>query len=221
MCSRELRDDDADIDLPIGVLDSSTHVGHDAPLVRSVVERRKWLVAFVVVMLSALSTSCSDTSSRARETTTSIIETSTPLTTPAPSAPTSLSVVPDSVAHVGGCGSKAVEAVKEFIARVQAGDETAYRLCERDNLQISADQLAVLRTGVWLVDAAKVTQDVNPPPAPGEIVVQVPNPDERVTDVNGRATVQRAPHASGVLVTASQDAKGSYYITKIVFYASA
>jgi hypothetical protein len=32
--------------------------------------------------------------------------------------------------------------------------------------------------------------------------------------------VRLAPHASGVLVTASKDTNGSYYITKIVFYAS-
>ena len=116
------------------------------------------------------------------------------------------------VANAEGCKGSAISVVKSFVAAVESGDSTLYRSCEQPQAPLSADVLQTLASGGWLLNNATPTDQVDPPPAKDEIVIRISAPDQPREGF--------PPHQSGVLITATSTGSGSYYVTKIVFYAS-
>jgi hypothetical protein len=170
--------------------------------------------------------SCASTTSRGVViSTTDAAASALPEVTEASAGPSATSTYPipasSGVAKRGGCGSDPIAVVKTFVAATQAGDQSTYLRCEDPGLKLSADMLQGLASGIYLLDAAAPTDQVNPPPAPNEVVVRVPAPDQPGDTISdGTLVVHRPPHASGVIVRTAQDSDGSYYIADVVFYAS-
>ena len=68
-------------------------------------------------------------------------------------------------ARPAACGFDAVAVAKTFVAAIQAGDQPTIERCENPALKLSADMVQGLESGVYLLDAATVTDRVIPPHA--------------------------------------------------------
>jgi hypothetical protein len=118
------------------------------------------------------------------------------------------------------CDGDALAVVKTFVAAVHAGDTVVYEECELSGTLLSADVLQPIATGTWLIDSAAVAEEV-PPPTANAVVIRVPAPDQPGdTIVVGASIVRRPPRVSALLVTATPESNGKYYVTNVVFSGS-
>ena len=128
---------------------------------------------------------------------------------------------PSSTAKPSGCGTDAIAVAKTFVAAIQAGDQSTFQRCEQPGQKLSADMVKGLESGVYLLNAATVSDQVIPPPAKDKVVVRIPAPDQPgEIIVDGTSVLRRPPHQSGVNVRTARESDGSYYVVDVMFYAS-
>jgi hypothetical protein len=122
------------------------------------------------------------------------------------------SVAPETTVNAGGCARDPVQAAKTFLAAVKAGDSVTSRRCDHEQAPPSAEVMRELASSPWLLDSAARTDQVSPPTGPDQVAVRVPLPDEPRPNL--------PPHQSGVTITTTLDADGSYYVTAVQLYVS-
>ena len=127
-----------------------------------------------------------------------------------------MSVASESTVYAGSCARDAVTAARTFLAAVQAGDAATYRRCDHEPVPPTPELMRELASSPWLLDSAARTDQVTPPTGPGQVAVRIPLPD---TPEPGRP-LTRPPHQSGVTITMTLDADGTYYVTAVLLYTS-
>lgn len=110
------------------------------------------------------------------------------------------------------CADDAVAAATTYLEALASGDVATSQRCDHQPTAPSSDVMDQLKSEPWRFDASTTTDQVTPSLGADQIAVRVPLPDQPRS--------QQPPIQSGVTITTTLEADGSYYVTAVLFYVS-